>query len=94
MSNRAFNRERKIAKPLNWRRGMFRLWVLASSAWIMGWLIYLSIEMVSDTANLRPPAETAMILFGPPLALMVIGIATRWAFLGFKMDEPPESRAE
>jgi hypothetical protein len=28
-------------------------------------------------------------LFGPPIALLIFGLATRWAFSGFKVDEPP-----
>src|SRR5260370_42020534 len=26
--------------PLNWRRGLFRLWLLGSAAWRMSWAIY------------------------------------------------------
>ena len=29
--------------PLNWRRGLFRVWVVVSAAWFMGWTIYLII---------------------------------------------------
>ena len=25
--------------PLNWRRGMIRIWLVLSAAWIMGWII-------------------------------------------------------
>jgi hypothetical protein len=25
----------------NWRRGLFRIWLIASTGWMMGWTIYL-----------------------------------------------------
>jgi hypothetical protein len=28
-----------------------------------------------------------ILLFGPPLALLLFGFAARWAFRGFKMDD-------
>jgi hypothetical protein len=28
-------------------------------------------------------------LFGPPVALLLFGFATGWAFRGFKVEEPP-----
>ena len=34
---------RNEEEPLlvNWRRGLFRVWLLLSAAWLMGWIIYL-----------------------------------------------------
>jgi hypothetical protein len=26
---------------INWRRGLFRVWLLVSAGWVMGWTIYL-----------------------------------------------------
>ena len=28
-------------KAVNWRRGLIRVWLLLSAAWIMGWAVYL-----------------------------------------------------
>ena len=28
---------------VNWRRGLLRVWLLLSAAWIMGWAVYLII---------------------------------------------------
>jgi hypothetical protein len=28
-----------------------------------------------------------VLLIGPPIALLIFGLATRWAFRGFKVDE-------
>jgi hypothetical protein len=30
-----------------------------------------------------------VLLLGPPVALLIFGLATRWAFQGFKADDPP-----
>src|SRR5262245_42908711 len=29
---------------INWRRGLFRVWVLLSVAWMMGWTIFLLMQ--------------------------------------------------
>ena len=87
MHNRRFNLEKEKAVPVNWRRGMFRLWVLISSAWIMGWAIYFSIEYISGASTARQLIVAPMILLGPPVALLLFGIATRWAFRGFDIDD-------
>lgn len=62
---------------------MFRLWALISTAWILGWVIYFAIEFISGETTRRDLPAVAIILLGPPAALLLIGIATRWAFLGF-----------
>jgi hypothetical protein len=70
--------------PINWRRGMIRLWILASVAWIMAWIIYFAIEM----NNSRLDAVASMlVLFAPPIALLLFGLATRWAFRGFEVED-------
>ena len=43
MQHRRFNIQQE-RPPANWRRGMVRLWILISSAWVMGWLIYFAIR--------------------------------------------------
>ena len=67
--------------PINWRRGMIRIWFLISAAWVMG-----AIE-----TGLRPSDLLAIpvLLFGPPVALLLFGAATAWAFRGFRVDQPP-----
>ncbi len=81
------NSRRKAAEPLNWRRGLFRLWILSSAAWLMGWTIYLA--MYGLTAGFEAAGELIAIpilLFGPPIALLLFGLAARWAFRGFRPD--------
>ncbi len=85
MLSRPFNREKET--PINWRRGIFRLWVLASAAWIMGWLIFFLIESINGLPTNRELLALPVVLFGPPVALLVFGLATRWAFQGFKFDD-------
>jgi hypothetical protein len=72
---------------INWRRGLFRVWVLISVAWLMGWIIYLIMQGIqggiSTTADML---EVIVLLFGPPVALLVFGVAAGWAFRGFKIE--------
>ena len=80
--------------PLNWRRGMFRLWLLLSAAWLMGWSIYLI--MYGLRRGFQTSGDLAVIpvlLFGPPVALLLFGIAAGWAFRGFKpAHEAPDTQ--
>jgi hypothetical protein len=74
--------------PINWRRGLFRVWILFSVAWIMGWTIYLIMSAIQD--GFRSTGDIVVIpilLFGPPVALLLFGKAAGWAFRGFQMDE-------
>jgi hypothetical protein len=74
------------ATPLNWRRGLFRVWVLLSAAWMMSWGIYLIADMVRSGFRASDFFAWPILLFGPPVALMIFGIAAGWAFRGFKSD--------
>ena len=35
---------------INWRRGLFCVWLLVSAGWVMGWTIYLIMYGLQDTA--------------------------------------------
>ncbi len=80
------------SRPVNWRRGLFRLWLLISAAWIMGWIIYLALVGIQGglktTGDLM---ELPVLLFGPPLALLLFGIAARWAIRGFAVEDGGQS---
>ncbi len=82
------NSRRKATEPLNWRRGLFRLWLLLSAAWLMSWTIYLT--MYGVRAGFDGAGELIAIpilLFGPPIALLLFGLAARWTFRGFRPDQ-------
>src|SRR5215470_16179586 len=78
--------------PINWRRGMFRVWILMSVAWIMGWIIYLILVGLQGGFKVTGDVlAVPVLLFGPPVALLLFGFATGWAFRGFKVEESPPS---
>ena len=74
---------------INWRRGLMRIWLLISAAWIMGWVIYLIMNTAESGFRGSDLLVIPVLLFGPPVALLLFGAAAGWAFKGFKMDEPP-----
>ena len=72
---------------MNWRRGLFRVWLLLSVAWILGWVVYLVLGGIkggfqSFGGFLAIPVP----LIGPPIALLLFGLVAGWAFRGFKPD--------
>ena|SRR3974390_182069 len=70
---------------INWRRGLFRVWLLVSAAWLMGWIIYL--VMYGLQGGFKTTGDLLVVpvlLFGPPIALLLFGLAARWAIRGFK----------
>jgi hypothetical protein len=86
---RSFNVAAENPSPINWRRGLFRVWLLFSAAWMMGWIIYLA--MYGLLGGFKTTGDFLVIpilLFGPPIAMLLFGLAARWAFRGFR----PETR--
>jgi len=81
-------------QPLvNWRRGLFRVWLLFSAAWIMGWIIYLILfGLQGGFKTTGDFLVVPVILIGPPIALLLFGIAAGWAFRGF-FTEPSSPAA-
>src|SRR5664279_2240680 len=81
-------------QPLvNWRRGLFRVWLLFSAAWIMGWIIYLILYGLHG--GFKTTGDFLVIqvlLFGPPIALLLFGLAARWAFRSFKPEDDPSDK--
>jgi hypothetical protein len=72
---------------VNWRRGLFRVWLLVSAAWIMGWIVYLILHGIQvGFQNFSSLLSIPVLLFGPPIALLLFGLAAGWAFRGFKPD--------
>jgi len=78
---------------VNWRRGFFRVWLLASGAWIMSWVLWLMIYGISrGFRDMHEVLAVPVLLFGPPVALMLFGLVAGWAFRGFKPDEEEEEK--
>ncbi|HVZ05793.1 hypothetical protein [Hyphomicrobium sp.] len=72
------------AGEMNWKRGLFRIWILISAGWIMGWTIYLLLEGVQGSLrSTRDLIEVPILLFAPPIALWLFGLAAAWAIRGF-----------
>lgn len=75
------------AMPINWRRGLFRIWLLLSMAWVLGWSVYLMLYAIQGGFDRNPGLfDLPVLLIGPPLALLAVGAAAIWAFRGFKPD--------
>jgi len=74
--------------PLNWRRGLFRLWLLVSAAWLMSWAIYFILSaMAQALTTVGDFLAIPVVFFGPPVALLLCGMATGWAIRGFRADK-------
>jgi hypothetical protein len=86
---RSFNSSPADRAPINWRRGMFRVWILTSVAWIMSWAIYLIMYTLGGRTEPKDFLVIPVLLFGPPVALLIFGAATAWSFRGFKPEEAP-----
>jgi hypothetical protein len=83
------------AKAVNWRRGLIRIWLLLSAAWIMGWVVYLTIFAIQNGfQSSRDFLAIPVLLFGPPIALLLFGLAAGWAFRGFKPDDNDSTGAD
>jgi hypothetical protein len=83
---RRFNPQSEEPVPVNWRRGMFRVWILLSASWIMAWILYLVVYGLQS--GFRVTGAIPVLLLGPPVALLVFGVAAAWAFRGFRVDAP------
>ena len=78
---------------IDWRRGLFRVWVLLSAAWMMGWTIFLIMHgLQGGIQTTGDVLEIPVVLFGPPIALLLFGVAAGWAFRGFKAESGPPGR--
>lgn len=92
---RAFGVNDNEKELVNWRRGLFRVWVLMSAAWLMGWIIYLiMVGIQGGIATTADILEVLVLLFGPPVALLFFGIAAGWAFRGFRVESGPGTSAK
>jgi len=72
---------------VNWQRGLVRVWLLLSSAWVMGWVVYLVVNGIEvGFQSFGDLFAIPVLLIGPPVALFLFGVVARWAFRGFAPD--------
>jgi hypothetical protein len=84
---REFDEQDSNVLKVNWRRGLLRVWLLLSAAWIMGWIVYLIIYGIQS--GFRSSGDflaILVLLIGPPIALLLFGLVAGWAFRGFKPE--------
>ena len=64
--------------------GLFRVGLLLSAGWIMGWTIYsIMVGMQGGLTTRGDRIAVPVVLFAPPVALGMFGAATVWALRGF-----------
>jgi hypothetical protein len=73
---------------INWRRGLYRTWLLISAAWILAWTIQLILSGIEGKVKTAGDfLEIPVLLFGPPIAVFIVAVAAAWAFRGFRIDD-------
>ena len=71
------------------RRGLFRIWLVLSAGWIMSWVIGLIVGLLEDGFKTSDFLVIPVLLFAPPIALLIFGLGAGWAVRGFKVDDFP-----
>jgi hypothetical protein len=57
----------------------------------MGWAVYVILSVLGQEFKTAGDfLAIPVVFFGPPIALLLCGLATGWAIRGFKSDEKPE----
>jgi len=83
---------------MNLRRGLLRAWVIFSAVWVVGALIYVDPACMTgfDITGTKwwckfPYADpvqvytsAALTVLGPPVVIMLAGLAVAWIVRGFK----------
>lgn len=85
---------------MNFRRGLFRLWIIASLVWFVGWLGYLwafceptgysgFVKFCSSSSSFWnfgfwSYESIAAMGIGPAMAAFILGLAGLWAAKGFQ----------
>jgi hypothetical protein len=77
---------------MDWRRGLWRLWLGASALWALFLLYSLVDELVSRPWDLRPASHIeiavrfAVLLVVPPVSAMAFAHAAEWIAQTFRRD--------
>jgi hypothetical protein len=92
---RRFAAKNDDSVPINWRRGMLRIWLVLSAAWIMGWIIEFLVYGIQGGFRIASDyLAIPVLLLGPPVALLIFGVAVGWAFRGFRPEEEKSETSE
>lgn len=79
-----------------WGRGLIRLWILATLIWVVILNLWIGISTPLFWDNVFHPERypgsdvaggltmLAAAVFGPPLAVLVLGLAIAWVLRGFR----------
>ena len=70
---------------MNWRRGLFRLWIVGTVLFVLA-IAFISYSEIKSHAEV-PRAKLEMcatIAFGIPLVVLILG----WGFLGSAAERP------
>jgi hypothetical protein len=60
----------------------------------MAWSIYAILSALAHALKtVGDFLAIPVVFFGPPIALLFCGLATRWAIQGFRSDQKPEQGA-
>jgi hypothetical protein len=86
---------------INWRRGLIRLWLLASVLWAGYWVYKLQLSCAFwfapwcesplhvDWPNQSMALGLALILLSGPVLVLLLGLVTIWAIKGFLARRAP-----
>lgn len=86
---------------INWRRGLIRLWFLASVLWAGYWVYKLQLSCAFwfapwcesplhvDWPNQSMALGLALILLSGPVLALLLGLVTIWAIKGFLARRAP-----
>lgn len=70
---------------MNWRRGLFRAWLVLSLAWVAVVLVYARYEQTTYGEGVfGEPIFWLVFVAGPVVMLAVVIAAVRWVALGFR----------
>jgi hypothetical protein len=73
----------RTVTPVNWDRGLLRLWCVTSGAWATSWALYAMISNLDDGLWTGAAIKIPVALCAPPVALLIVGLMTKWALRGF-----------
>jgi hypothetical protein len=55
----------------------------------MSWVVDVILGVLEDGFKTSDLLVVPVLIFAPPIALLILGFGAGWAFRGFKVDDPP-----